>query len=383
VATILLLVAAVVLLFLSLWVLVPAPNMALLPLGVGVPELSPVLLVVALVLAALSLAAGNAIVPRAALLCALAAAVLLAIPLARVPATVRRFDEAIDPYLGAYRQPPGARSRPVMLRDLVRGITPGEARVVRDLAFASQAGVRLAANVYAPVAQGSHPTIVQIYGGAWQRGVPGDDEIFARYFAGRGYVVVTIDYRHAPQWQWPSQLEDVRAALVWVREHAEEYGGDPNRLVLIGRSAGAQLALVTAYTELSPVAAVVSLYGPTDLSEGWRVPPRPDPLGVRPVLEAYLGGTPDQYPGPYREASAVTYVAERVPPTLLIYGGRDHIVAPRFGRELQASLRAAGAASVLLEIPWAEHAFDAVPNGLSGQIALYYTERFLAAMLGM
>jgi acetyl esterase/lipase len=57
-------------------------------------------------------------------------------------------------------------------------------------------------------------------------------------------------------------------------------------------------------------------------------------------------------------------------------------VEARFGRDLHERLRAAGATSVLLEIPWAEHAFDAVPHGLSGQLALYYTERFLARTLG-
>jgi len=122
----------------------------------------------------------------------------------------------------------------------------------------------------------------------------------------------------------------------------------------------------------------VSLYGPTDLVEGWRQPPRPDPLDVRGILETYLRGTPDSAPTAYHEASPVTYVTSRVPPTLLLYGARDHIVAPRFGRMLHDRLREAGGVSVLLEIPWAEHAFDAVPNGLSGQIALYYTERFLA-----
>jgi acetyl esterase/lipase len=72
-------------------------------------------------------------------------------------------------------------------------------------------------------------------------------------------------------------------------------------------------------------------------------------------------------------------VTSRVPPTLLIYGSRDHIVDPRFGRELHDRLRRAGAVSVLLEIPWAEHAFGFfLPNGLSGQISRYYTERFLA-----
>ena len=65
-------------------------------------------------------------------------------------------------------------------------------------------------------------------------------------------------------------------------------------------------------------------------------------------------------------------------PTLLIYGTRDHIVEARFGRMLHERLLATGTTSVLLEIPWAEHAFDAVANGPSAQIALYYTERFLA-----
>jgi acetyl esterase/lipase len=83
-------------------------------------------------------------------------------------------------------------------------------------------------------------------------------------------------------------------------------------------------------------------------------------------------------PAAYHDASPVTYALPRVPPTLLIYGARDHVVEARFGRELNDRLRENGATSVLLEIPWAEHAFDALPSGLSGQIALYYTERFFA-----
>jgi acetyl esterase/lipase len=63
----------------------------------------------------------------------------------------------------------------------------------------------------------------------------------------RGFVVFAIDYRHAPQWPWPAQIEDVRAALGWVREHGGEYGADVSRLALLGRSAGAQLAMVAAY----------------------------------------------------------------------------------------------------------------------------------------
>ena len=202
------------------------------------------------------------------------------------------------------------------------------------------------------------------------------------YFASRGHVVFAIDYRHAPRWRWPAQILDVRSALAWIRAHAAEYDGDASRLVLLGRSAGAQLALIAAY-EGTPadVVGVVSFYGPTDLADGWRVPPRPDPFDVRAVLETYLGGTPDRIPEPYRAASPLTYVSAKAPPTLLLYGRHDHIVQARFGRVLNDRLRAAGATSFLLELPWSEHAFDAVPRGLGTQVSLYYVERFLEGIL--
>ena len=151
--------------------------------------------------------------------------------------------------------------------------------------------------------------------------------------------------------------------------------------MLIGRSAGAQLALVAAYRDGAPaVAGAISFYGPVYLAEGWREPPRPDPLDVRAVLETYLGGTPDQVPGRYAAASPVTYVSRQSPPTLLVYGKRDHIVEVRFARRLEARLRDAGVPVALLDLPWAEHAFDVLPDGLSAQVALFYTERFLAAV---
>ena len=191
---------------------------------------------------------------------------------------------------------------------------------------------------------------------------PGDDAAFASRVAKDGYLVVSIDYRHAPQSHWPAQIDDVRAAIDWVVAHAGENGGDSQHIGLLGRSSGAQLALVAAYTEPARIDAVVSFYGPTHLVEGWRDPPNPDPLPVRPSPRSVPRRPPEDVRANYEAASPMTYVSKRVPPTLLVYGARDHVVEARFGRELNERLKAAGATSIYLELPWAEHTFDKVPG---------------------
>ena len=381
-----LLIPAIALCLVAIWIVLPPFHGGLLPLAVGAPEVSPWLLLASLGLCALTFNAA-AVVPaaRAALGFAIVAAMLSAYPLVRSAFTLVSFDRAMEEglgrdYLEQIRPPAKAvlRGHALSPMDFVRGIGRVDVLVRRGVEFARPGGVSLTADIYRPPGAGPHPVLLQLYGGAWQRGTPGDNASFASWFASQGYLVVAIDYRHAPDATWPAQIQDVRTALGWVLAHSSEYEADRSRIALIGRSAGAQLALVAAYEAGMPlVRGVVSYYGPTDLSEGWRQPPRPDPLDVRSILETYLRGTPDTAAARYSEASPVTYATARVPPSLLVYGARDHIVAPRFGRELDARLREAGARSVLLEIPWAEHAFDVVPNGVSGQIALYYTERFL------
>ena len=398
-----LLIPAIVLCFLSMWIVLPPPHAGLLPLAVGVPEISAWLLMASLIVIAVAFSAAHVnVTARLAFNLGAVSAVLCAYPLVRAPFVLRAFDASMEQGLGIdyERQiPADARSalRPhaIAAADFVRGIGGTAVRIQRGVEFAKPGGVPLTLDIYRPAlpgpgpsavegpgpsaVEGSHPILLQVYGGAWQRGSPEDNASFARYFASKGYLVVAVDYRHAPEFTWPAQIQDVRTALGWIITHAGEYEGDPGRLALIGRSAGAQLALVAAYQAGMPlVRAAVSYYGPVDLAEGWRRPPRPDPLDIRRILETYLGGTPDGVPVPYHDASPVTYAARRVPPTLLIYGTRDHVVEARFGSELHGRLQQAGAISVLLEIPWAEHAFDALPNGLSGQMSLFYTERFLA-----
>ena len=88
-------------------------------------------------------------------------------------------------------------------------------------------------------------------------------------------------------------------------------------------------------------------------------------------------GRPIKFQIATQAASPIEFVSARVPPTLLIYGSRDHIVQAKYGRDLHARLTAVGARSKLVEIPWADHAFDFIPGGLGGQLALWHTEQFL------
>jgi acetyl esterase/lipase len=358
-----LLAASTGLLFSNVWILIPAPTRALLPLAVASSELSPVLLVFSLGLAAVSgMFAKRNRITRLALVLSVVASAFAVVPLVQLPIAITRFNTAMRDVSG---YPTPAQS--------------GSVRVTRSVNFSKADGVPLSLDVYQPPQSGTYPVLMQIYGGSWQSGSPASDEWFARHFAARGYVVFAVDYRHAPEWKWPEQIVDMRTALYWISEKSSAFGADVTRIVVVGRSAGAQLAMRLAYQEgPSSIRGVVNFYGPVDLAEGWRQPPQPDPANVRGILEAFIGGTPRQKPEHYRHASPISYASRTVAPTLSLYGARDHLVEARFGRMLDAALTKAGATSVLLELPWSEHYFDAVPNGVGRFVALHYVERFIA-----
>ncbi len=374
-------------LFLSAWIVLPAPTMRLLTLAVGAPEVCPWLLglnAIALLLAWLWVYQRH----LKSLACVVSSIGLLicGLELATIPQTQMRMADAISLGLGVnYLEKIPVeirgkmRSHPFSLTDSFLGIHRDGTRHHTGIRFGNPNGVPLSMEVYQPLKAGKYPALVVIYGGAWQRGSPSANAEFNQYMASRGYTVFAIDYRHAPQHRFPAQLEDVRAALNFIRTHAVEYEADVERMVLFGRSSGAHLAMLAAYQpDAPPLRAVISYYGPVNLVEGYKDPPSPDPINVRQVLEAFLGGSPQELPQQYKIASPVHYVTRPLPPTLLVYGDRDHIVEAKFGRRMYQRLLTSQTTTVFLEIPWAEHAFDAVFNGVNNQLALYYTERFLA-----
>lgn len=382
-------------LFLSLWIGWAAPTFNLLPLSVGTPEISPFLVLGNAIALILALIHRSFLPGRIALFTSMAALVLSSWPLSQLPNTIRQANRDLMAQFGdRFGLPahPAMRPRPFSFRATFMGIPiPPEVRHTAAIPFAQPGGVPLTLEIYRPPrsappgatpSPAKNPTVLTLYGGAWQRGSPTENANFNRYLAAQGYTAIALDYRHAPEHRFPAQLEDIQAALGFIQTHADEYEVDLHRMAVVGRSAGAQLALLLAYGQPPlPWRGVVNFYGPVDLATAYRHPPQPDPIDTRAVLDAFIGGPPDALPEPYRAASPLHQVRPGLPPTLILQGRRDHIVEAKYARLLRDRLRAEDNAAVLIELPWADHAFDAVFNGLSNQLALYYVERFLATVL--
>lgn len=365
----------------ALWIFVPGPIYSLLVFAVGAPEISAWLIVASLVSIVLaSPSAQTSWLARIAVAAGVLALLLSATPWMRLRTVMDDFDAATRDV--SLEPPDPQRTSHVSVADLFRGIRVPPApvsTVMMRYDAGSSNNAPLTTQIYLPAQKGSRPVVIQIYGGAWRGGAPTDFANCAAWLAAAGYVVFAIDYRHAPSFTWRDQLADVDSALVWVRDNAAHYGGDPSRIVLLGRSAGAHLAMLSAFSNPPIVVrGLVSLYGPSDLVDSYRHPPRPDPLHVRRVEEAFIGGSLERKRDEYEAASPISHVNRRLPPTLIIQGARDHIVEARYSRALHDRLAANGTPTAYLEIPWAEHAFDEVFNGPSSQLSLYYVERFLA-----
>ena len=283
------------LLFLSAWILIPSPNDFLYPLAVGSPEVAPVLLAGGILLLVLSARhARHHRVARLALVFAAIASLLSLVPVAQLPIALARFNRA----MAQTTAEPPARA-------------PGAIRVTRGVPFSKADGVPLSLDVYQPAANGTFPIIMQIYGGSWQSGSPVSQEWFSRHFAERGTSWWPSITGTLPSGNGPNRSSTSARRSTGSRRKRGNSAATRAASSLVGRSAGAQLAMRLAYQEgPSSIRGVVNYYGPVDLAEGWRHPPRPDPANVRGILETFIGGTPDQKPEHYRHASPITWVSK-------------------------------------------------------------------------
>ncbi|MBE0684552.1 MAG: alpha/beta hydrolase [Anaerolineaceae bacterium] len=282
--------------------------------------------------------------------------------------------------------------------------------------------------------------IIYLHAGAWQAFDKGflTTSLFD-HLSEQGHIILDLAYSLAPEAGLNRMLCDVKQAIIWMKSHAGDYQVNPERIVLMGASGGAHLALLTAYAPDHPafqmmnpdadisVRAVISLYAVTDMVayfdeyglstkrqpvlssdikeyllpriydktwlDRWMTKTRIFPAyrygnmpGGALLLVNLLGGTLKEIPDIYKQASPIYQVHPDCPATLLIYAQHDFFVNVSHGRRLHEALKLAGATSIFIKVPEMVHAFDQ-GFGASRRIApgaqtiTYDIERFLALMV--
>jgi acetyl esterase/lipase len=191
---------------------------------------------------------------------------------------------------------------------------------------------RLRLDVYQPKTAGTaRPVVVFFYGGSWLRGERSQYRFVGAALAERGFVTVLPDYRLYPKARFPAFLDDGAQAVAWVQQHAREFGGDPQRIVLMGHSAGAHMAAYLAFNheylqraggKPEGIAGLVGLSGPYVLRPNSR------------VLHRIFGK-----PYTTKDWQPVHFVDATSPPALLVHGEDDGVVSVEQTRELSAALK--------------------------------------------
>ena len=216
--------------------------------------------------------------------------------------------------------------------------------------------------------------IVMIHGGGWV----GGDKAAAREFnigttlAKAGYVCVSVNYMMDAGKRWPTNLLDCKNGVRFLRKHAAKYHIDPDRMGVIGGSAGGHLALMVAYTSdvssLEPqspypgissrVGAVVNLYGITNVMTRRKTDAEGNPVGEPRPNTALFTASPTEDPELWKLASPVSHVTKSSPPTLILHGTKDETVDRDQATELAARLKEVGATHEIIMVPDVGHTFD-------------------------
>jgi len=247
-------------------------------------------------------------------------------------------------------------------------------------------------DVYRPAGAAGEPrpAIINVHGGGWMLGSRHEQGVpLLSHLAANGWVGFNIDYRLSPRATWPDLIVDVKRAIAWVRQHAAEYGADPNFIAITGGSAGGHLSALAALSANDPafqpgfedadtsVAAAVPFYGIYDFLDLDRENiPIVGHVLERLVFKARRRDDPERF----RQASPLYRVHPDAPPTLVIHGEKDSLVPVRGARRLVDALRATSRSPVLyLELAGAQHAFDIVPSWRTVEV-IDVVERFLVGV---
>ena len=247
----------------------------------------------------------------------------------------------------------------------VVGLGAGRAQPTQtDLVYGEAGGEQLRLDVHVPEGAGPFPIAILVHGGGWSGGdkagsdKPGNGADISPWFApltAANFTWFSINYRLAPQHRWPACFDDVQTAIRWVKAHAAEFKGDPQRIALFGHSAGGHLVCLAAVLAGNDtrVQAVVGYAPVTDFEIE---------LPVRGGLSASLQQlhnrpkevTPESL-AILRETAPINHVKAGLPPFLILHGDADKTVPLQASRNFQARLQACGVRSELMIIPGAGH----------------------------
>lgn len=232
--------------------------------------------------------------------------------------------------------------------NLINALVPDNGhKVSRDVAYGTEARQRL--DIYVPAnLEGDASVVIFLYGGSWKRGDKAQYRFVGEALAERGTMAVLPDYRVFPEARFPTFVEDAARALSWVADNIDRWGGNPDRLYLMGHSAGAHIAALLTLDEhymiavglpKNAVKGTIGLAGPYAF----------DPLAygnIRPIF-AHLAD-PDA-------ARPVSFVDGTEPPMLLLHGADDLTVRPTNSMALFRAIRGAGGEAKSLVYPDVGH----------------------------
>jgi acetyl esterase/lipase len=244
-------------------------------------------------------------------------------------------------------------------------------KVTRDIVYRRVAGTVLKLDVVAPATDGANrPAIMQIHGGSWimgdkrEQGWP-----LLSHLAANGWVCFNLNYRLSPGATFPDHLVDLKAGLAWIREHADQWGIDPNFIAVTGGSAGGHLAALMGLTANDPeyqpgfegadtsLQAAVPIYGVYDFTS--RLGTNRLPFWYRRLERQIMKAFREDEPEKFRRASPIDQIHPKAPPFFVIHGDRDTLAPVEEARYFANQLRETSTAPVVYaELRGAQHAFD-------------------------
>lgn len=226
--------------------------------------------------------------------------------------------------------------------DVLNTFVPSDSYSVRkDIAYGKSD--RNFLDIYIPkTAAETKDVVIFIHGGSWQVGDKSEYKFVAESFTRRGYMAVVPNYRLAPAVKYPTFVEDTAAAINWVKQNIAQYGGNAQRIFVVGHSAGAYNAVMVfalSKVKINDVRGVIGLAGPYDFL----------PL-TDPKLQAIFAPAK-----PLKTMLPIHYAAKKFPPMLLMTGDKDTDVSPKNTRNFAAKLKQSGNSVQAVYLPEIDH----------------------------